>query len=142
VRLSDSVWQGNFGYRQNNFIHTNLLVIGYTAWQGFESFGREVVICDVDTFVTYSTMTNLDTIPFTLQFMPASLIEFYLRSQSTRSSIISDILPAVATYNPHQGIVLMLKARPQFEVNFLYQLKMGRISAKPNHLKFTWCLND
>jgi len=124
VRLSDSVWQGNFGYWQNNFIHTNLLVIGYTAWQGFQSFGRGVVICDVDTSVTYSTMTNLDTIPFVLQYMPSSLIEFYLRSQSTSSSIISAILPAVATYNPHQDIVLMLKAHPQIEVNFLHQLKM------------------
>ncbi|MBE9190449.1 hypothetical protein IQ230_08765 [Gloeocapsopsis crepidinum LEGE 06123] len=128
MRLSDSVWQGNFGYWQNNFIHNNLLVIGYTAWQGFHSFGRGVVICDVDTSVTYSTMTNLDTIPFTLQFMPSNLIEFYLRSQSTSSSIIASILPAVATYNPYQDIVLMLKAHPQIEVNFLHQLKIAPLN--------------
>lgn len=124
MRLSDSVWQGNFGYWQNNFIHTNLLVIGYTAWKGFESFGRGVVICDVDTQVTDSTITNLDTAPFVLQYMPSDLIGFYLRSQSIGSLIISSILPAVATYNPHQDIVLMLKAHPQIEVNFLHQLKI------------------
>ncbi|MGF1938332.1 hypothetical protein [Nostoc sp. ChiQUE02] len=124
MRPSNSVWQGNFGYWQNNFIHNNLLVIGYTGWKGFQSFGRGIVICDVDTKVTHPTNTSLDTVPFTLQFLPWDLIGFYLRSQSLNSSIISSIFPAVATYNPHQDILLVLKAEPQIEVNFLHQLKI------------------
>ncbi|MEH1939758.1 MAG: hypothetical protein V7L01_05990 [Nostoc sp.] len=132
MRPSNSVWQGNFGYWQNSFIHNNLLVIGYTGWQGFQSFGRGVVICDVDTKVTHPTNTSLDTVPFTLQFLPSDLIRFYLRSfqdcgtisQSICSSMISSIFPAVATYNPHQDILLVLKADPQIEVNFLHQLKI------------------
>ncbi|MBD6619864.1 hypothetical protein FNW02_29685 [Komarekiella sp. 'clone 1'] len=132
MRPSNSVWQGNFGYWQNSFIHNNLLVIGYTGWKGFQSFGRGVVICDVDTKVTHPTDTSLDTVPFTLQFLPSDLIGFYLRSfqdcgfisQSICSSMISSILPAIATYNPHQDILLVLKADPQFEVNFLHQLKI------------------
>ncbi|MEH2051377.1 hypothetical protein [Nostoc sp.] len=105
MRPSNSVWQGNFGYWQNSFIHNNLLVIGYTGWKGFQSFGRGVVICDVDTKVTHPTNTSLDTVPFTLQFLPSDLIGFYLRSfqdcgaisQSICSSMISSISPAVAT---------------------------------------------
>ncbi len=132
MRPSNSVWQGNFGYWQNNFIHNNLLVIGYTGWQGFQSFGRGVVICDVDTKVIHPTITSLDTVPFTLQFLPSDLIRFYLRSfqdcgtisQSICSSMISSIFPALATYNPHQDILLVLKADPQIEVNFLHQLKI------------------
>ncbi|WP_414513394.1 hypothetical protein [Nostoc sp. PCC 9305] len=132
MRPSNSVWQGNFGYWQNNFIHNNLLVIGYTGWQGFQSFGRGVVICDVDTKVIHPTITSLDTVPFTLQFLPSDLIRFYLRSfqdcgtisQSICSSMISSIFPVVATYNPHQDILLVLKADPQIEVNFLHQLKI------------------
>ncbi|MEH2284320.1 MAG: hypothetical protein V7K90_23860 [Nostoc sp.] len=132
MRPSNSVWQGNFGYWQNSFIHNNLLVIGYTGWKGFQSFGRGVVICDVDTKVTHPTNTSLDTVPFTLQFLPSDLIGFYLRSfqdcgaisQSICSSMISSISPAVATYNPHQDILLVLKAEPQIEVNFLHQLKI------------------
>ncbi|MEH1805060.1 hypothetical protein [Nostoc sp.] len=132
MRPSNSVWQGNFGYWQNSFIHNNLLVIGYTGWQGFQSFGRGVVICDVDTKVTHPTITSLDTVPFTLQFLPSDLIRFYLRSfqdcgaisQSICSSMISSIFPAVVTYNPHQDILLVLKADPQIEVNFLHQLKI------------------
>jgi hypothetical protein len=124
MRPSNSVWQGNFGYWQNNFIHNNLLVIGYTGWKGFQSFGRGIVICDVDTKVAHPTNTSLDTVPFTLQFLPWDLIGFYLRSQSLNSSIISSIFPAVATYNPHQDILLVLKAEPQIEVNFLHQLKI------------------
>ncbi|MEH2271277.1 MAG: hypothetical protein V7K68_23125 [Nostoc sp.] len=132
MRPSNSVWQGNFGYWQNSFIHNNLLVIGYTGWKGFQSFGRGVVICDVDTKVTHPTNTSVDTVPFTLQFLPSDLIGFYLRSfqdsgaisQSICSSMISSILPAIATYNPHQDILLVLKADPQIEVNFLHQLKI------------------
>jgi hypothetical protein len=124
MRPSNSVWQGNFGYWQNSFIHNNLLVIGYTGWKGFKSFGRGIVICDVDTKVTHTTNTSLDTVPFTLQFLPWDLIGFYLRSQSLNSSIISSIFPAVATYNPHQDILLVLKAEPQIEVTFLHQLKI------------------
>jgi hypothetical protein len=132
MRPSNSVWQGNFGYWQNSFIHNNLLVIGYTGWKGFQSFGRGIVICDVDIQVALSTITNLDTVPFTLQFLPSDLIGFYLRSfqdggvisQSMCSSMISSISPAVATYNPHQDILLVLKAEPQIEVNFLHKLKI------------------
>ncbi|MEH2346840.1 MAG: hypothetical protein V7K55_02345 [Nostoc sp.] len=124
MRPSNSVWQGNFGYWQNSFIHNNLLVIGYTAWKGFQSFGRGVVICAVDTQVTHPTITSLDTVPFALQFLPSDLIGYYLRSQSISSSTISSIFPAVATYNPDQDILLVLKAKPQIEVNFLHQLKI------------------
>ncbi|MDZ8087090.1 MAG: hypothetical protein RMY16_16255 [Nostoc sp. DedQUE12b] len=132
MRPSNSLWQGNFGYWQNNFIHNNILVIGYTGWKGFQSFGRGVVICDVDTKVTHSTITSLDIVPFTLQFLPSNLIEFYLRSfqdggfisQSMCSSMISSILPSVATYNPYQDILLVLKAEHQIEVNFLHKLKI------------------
>ncbi|WP_414570725.1 hypothetical protein [Nostoc sp. CCY 9925] len=132
MRPSNSVWQGNFGYWQNSFIHNNLLVIGYTGWKGFQSFGRGVVICDVDTKVTHPTNTSVDTVSFTLQFLPSDLIRFYLRSfqdsgaisQSICSSMISSISPVIATYNPHQDILLVLKAEPQIEVNFLHQLKI------------------
>ncbi|MEH2263353.1 hypothetical protein [Nostoc sp.] len=124
MRPSNSVWQGNFGYWQNSFIHNNILVIGYTAWKGFQSFGRGVVLCAVDTQVTHPTTTSLDTVPFTLQFLPCDLIGCYLRSQSISSSTISSIFPAVTTYNPDRDILLVLKAEPQVEVNFLHQLKI------------------
>ncbi|MEH2198355.1 hypothetical protein [Nostoc sp.] len=124
MRPSNSVWQGNFGYWQNSFIHNNILVIGYTAWKGFQSFGRGVVLCAVDTQVTHPTITSLDTVPFTLQFLPCDLIRHYLRSQSISSSTISSIFPAVVTYNPDRDILLVLKAEPQIEVSFLHQLKI------------------
>lgn len=141
MRLENSVWQGNFGYWQDRFIHQNLLVIGYTAWKGFQLFGRGVVLCNVDAQVTHPTITNLDTVSFTLQFIPSDLIEFDLRSHlvvlescstwgdpkttlSASSSMISSIFPAVATYNPHQDILLVLKAHPQIEANVLHNLKI------------------
>lgn len=48
MKLKDSDWQGNFGYWQKSFIHANLMMIGYSAWQGFLQNGRGVLVCDVD----------------------------------------------------------------------------------------------
>jgi hypothetical protein len=131
MRPSNIVWQGNFGYWQNIFIHNNLLVMGYKAWNGFQSFGRGIVLCDVVDQVTHSRMTNLEIVPFTIQFIPSNLIGFYLRSQSVSSlmsasisEMSASISAAVATYSPHQDIILMLKADPQIEVNLLHNLKI------------------
>ncbi|MBE9095250.1 MULTISPECIES: hypothetical protein [unclassified Tychonema] len=122
MRPENSVWQGNFGYWQQGFIHTNLLVIGYTGWKGFESFGRGVVVCDVDTQVLDSTMTSLESIPFHIQFIPINLMEFYLRSLSVDSSNIPFVIAATAKYNPEQDILLLLKFGRQTEVNLLSKL--------------------
>lgn len=100
------------------------MVIGYTAWKGFMSFGRGVVICNIDSQSSHSTITSLDKVPFRLQFIPANLIGFDLSWQLIDESMISSISPAVSTYNPHQDIILILKAHPQIEVNFLHNLKI------------------
>jgi hypothetical protein len=125
MRPENSVWQGNFGCWQQRFIHTNLLVIGYTGWKGFESFGRGVVVCDVDTQVLGSTMTNLELIPFEIQFIPLNLMEFYLRSLSVDSSTIPSVIAAIANYNPEQDILLLLKFGCQTEVNLLSKLAIS-----------------
>jgi len=125
MRPENSVWQGNFGYWQQGFIHTNLLVIGYTGWKGFESFGRGVVVCDVDTKVLGSTITSLESIPFTIQFIPLNLMGFYLRSLSVDSLTIPSILAAIAKYNPEQDILLVLKVDRQIEVNLLRKLAVS-----------------
>ena len=125
MRPENSVWQGNFGYWQQGFIHTNLLVIGYTGWKGFESFGRGVVVCDVDTQVLDSTMTSLESIPFHIQFIPINLMEFYLRSLSVDSSNIPFVIAATAKYNPEQDILLLLKFGRQTEVNLLRKLAIS-----------------
>ncbi|MEG5056632.1 hypothetical protein QUB60_01930 [Microcoleus sp. A2-C5] len=125
MRPENSVWQGNFGCWQQGFIHTNLLVIGYTGWKGFESFGRGVVVCDVDTQVLGSTMTNLELIPFQIQFIPLNLMGFYLRSLSVDSSTIPSVIAATAKYNPEQDILLLLKFGCQTEVNLLSKLAIS-----------------
>jgi hypothetical protein len=88
------------------------------------SFGRGVVICNIDSQASHSTITSLDKVPFRLQFIPANLIGFDLSWQLIDESMISSISPAVSTYNPHQDIILILKAHPQIEVNFLHNLKI------------------
>ncbi|MCW6051961.1 hypothetical protein K4039_18135 [Lyngbya sp. CCAP 1446/10] len=125
MRPENSVWQGNFGYWQQGFIHTNLLVIGYTGWKGFESFGRGVVVCDVDTQVLGYTMTNLESIPFQIQFIPMNLMGFHLQSLSVDSSNIPSVIAAIAKYNPEQDILLLLKFGCQTEVNLLSKLAIS-----------------
>ncbi|MEG3894207.1 MULTISPECIES: hypothetical protein [unclassified Microcoleus] len=125
MRPENSIWQGNFGYWQHGFIHTNLLMIGYTGWKGFQSFGRGVVVCDVDTKVIHSTVIHFEPIPFAIQFIPSNLMGFYLRSLSLDSSTISSVQAAVATYNPEQDILLVLKVNRQIEVNLLRKMAIA-----------------
>lgn len=125
MRPENSIWQGNFGYWQYSFIHTNLLTIGYTGWKGFQSFGRGVVACDVDTKVLDSRITNLESVPFTIQFVPSNLMGFYLQSLSLDSSAISSIQSAVATYNPDRDILLVLEADRQIEVDLLQKMAIA-----------------
>lgn len=121
----NSFWQSNIGYWQDSFIHNHLLVIGYTAWKGFESFERGVVICDVDTQMTHSTITGKKIVPdetFNLRFIDKARLTAYLSEWILQIKAITQILQAVDTYNPHKDIILFIKFNSSVEVNILKSL--------------------
>ena len=42
MRPENNVWQENFCYWQDGFIHANLLMIGYTGWRDFSLLDGEL----------------------------------------------------------------------------------------------------
>ncbi|NMG10461.1 hypothetical protein [Brasilonema sp. UFV-L1] len=118
----NSVWQSNFGYWQNGFIHANLLVIGYYSWKGFLKIGRGVVVCDVDAKAADPRTTSLDLIPFTTQFIPKQQVLTYIQKYGFEGGKLSVFLQVVNTYDPHKELVILLTINGHMEVNLLQNL--------------------
>ncbi|MBP5971878.1 hypothetical protein HW132_03790 [Brasilonema sp. CT11] len=120
--LQNSVWQSNFGYWQNGFIHANFLVIGYYSWKGFLEKGRGVVVCDVDAKAADPRTTSLDLIPFTTQFIPKQQVLTYIQKYGFEGEKTPTLLQVVNTYDPHKELVILLTINGQMEINLLQNL--------------------
>lgn len=124
MRIQDSVWQGYFGYWQNLFIHQNLLLIGYTAWNGFLTEGRGIVVCDVNISNNEPVNWHLDTVQYTLQFIVQSQVSAYLQQLELDLTIVAKLTQTVAAYDPTQEILVLLTGNGQVDVNLLQHLAL------------------
>ncbi len=124
MRLKDSDWQGNFGYWQKSFIHANLMMIGYYAWQGFLQSGRGVVVCDVDRKWTDSRNTGLEVIPFQAKFIAEQELIKSVQDFSLDKDLISVLVQSVGKYTPSQEIVLLMNLNQQIEINLFQNLNI------------------
>jgi hypothetical protein len=124
MKLKDSDWQGNFGYWQKSFIHANLMMIGYAAWQGFLQHGRGVVVCDVDRKDIDPRNTGLEVTLFKSQFMAEQELITSIQAFSLDQDLITVLVQAVGNYAPAKEIVLLLKMEQQLEINLFQNLKI------------------
>ncbi|MEG4577238.1 hypothetical protein QUA56_31885 [Microcoleus sp. N3A4] len=122
MRVEDNKRQGSFGYWQNLFVHQNMLTIGYTAWNGFLTVGRGMVVCDVNLPVNTPVNWQVDTVRYHLQFITELSVADYLQRRSIESSAISNLLQIIATYNPTQEIIILLTGDGQIEIDLLQRL--------------------
>lgn len=122
MRIQDSVWQGSFGYWQNLFIHQHILMIGYTAWNGFLTVGRGMVICDVDLPIAMPVNWTVDTVPHQLQFMAQSQIVDTLQQLELEPDTIFNVLQIVAKCDPAKEIIILITGSGQIDINFLQDL--------------------
>ncbi|PZV15354.1 MAG: hypothetical protein DCF22_07420 [Leptolyngbya sp.] len=132
MRLKDSVWQGNFGYWQTGYIHTNLLMIGYLAWSGFLQFGRGFVVCTVDAAAIATSATPLTLSPFTAQFIPAAQLSTALSLASmtgTLSACQPTEIPALQKqandYDPNRDAMILLIANGRMEASLLHNMAIA-----------------
>ena len=95
MKLKDSDWQGNFGYWQKSFIHNNLMMIGYSAWQGFLQHGRGVVVCDVDRTAIAPSNTGLEVTQFKSQFIAEQELISSIQAFSLDQELITVLVQAV-----------------------------------------------
>ena len=124
MKLKDSDWQGNFGYWQKSFIHANLMMIGYSAWQGFLQNGRGVLVCDVDRKAIAPSSTGLEIIPFKAQFIAEQELIKSIQAFSLDQDLITVLVQAVGNYAPDQEIVLLMKMEQHLEINLFQNLKI------------------
>ncbi|WP_375509949.1 hypothetical protein [uncultured Nostoc sp.] len=114
MRPEKSVWQGNFGYWQNSFIHTNLLVIGYTGWKGFQSFGRGFVVEGLapDALQQEKFIKNTNgQVPFYLtrfeDFHTSHSYDLVLFSESSQYIAVDDLAEGAAHLLSSAGYLLL-----------------------------------
>lgn len=124
MKLKDSDWQGNFGYWQKSFIHSNLMMIGYFAWQGFIQNGRGVLICDVDRKSIDPCNTGLEVTPFIAKFIAEQELIKSIQAFSLDQDLITVLVNAVSNYAPTQEIVLLMNLNQNLEINLLQNLKI------------------
>lgn len=124
MRPINSVWQGNFGYWQNDFIHANLLVIGYYAWNGFVESGRGIVSVDVEEKAIASNTTSLDLVQFNAQFVTKQHLALQMQAHRFDQESIDRLLPVVDNYHPQRDVILLLTANARPEINLLQNLKI------------------
>jgi hypothetical protein len=125
MQIKDSVWQGSFGYWQNLFIHQHILSIGYTAWNGFLTQGRGLVICNVDLVSDVAVDWRSETVRHHLQFISQGQCPNYLQQIELESAVIPNLLDIIDTYDPNRSIVLLLTGKGQIDINLLQQLAIS-----------------
>ncbi|NJL91060.1 MAG: hypothetical protein HC916_15670 [Coleofasciculaceae cyanobacterium SM2_1_6] len=129
MRSRNSEWQGNFGYWQQDFIHENMLVIGYYAWQGFMEFGRGIVSLQVD-LNTAKMRTNggdreLINSQFNYRFIGRKELSSQMQEYNFDPESIEQLLFVIDNYDPQQDIIVLLIANNHPEINLLRDLKIS-----------------
>jgi hypothetical protein len=125
MRPRNELWQGYSGYWQNQFIHQNILLLGYTAWNGYLNIGRGIVVCNVIDVISPSIDWSVDTVAFNPIFISQAQTTTYLQELELDSKIATTLLNTIATYNPTQAIVVLIVSNGAVDINLLQHLKIS-----------------
>lgn len=123
--MRSDLWQGYYGYWQNQFIRENLLSLGHAAWQGFTTQGRGMVICTVAIVEDEAVNWNSDIVEFTVQFVPLSDVSTYLQTLNLEATLIQHLVNTVQTYDPIQQILLLIQENERVDINLLQHLAIS-----------------
>ena len=125
---------------QQALIETNLIAIGYNAWNGYLKTGRGVVVCSTNSPLLDRLGEN-----FKSHFVPRPRLAAFLNAWlATPDTVIlqghhmnGHIIDAVDNYNPEQDLILLLESSNQ--VSFYY-LKNLPITPPESHQRvcFAW----
>ncbi|MDJ0615901.1 MAG: hypothetical protein QNJ63_03970 [Calothrix sp. MO_192.B10] len=122
MRIGNELWQGYFGYWQNQFILHNILTIGYTAWNGYMNVGKGMVVCDVVDAIPTSIDWSVDTVTFNRAFVPQGQVSSYLQTLELEKDAITALHKAIATYEPTQAMVILILGNGTVDINLLQNL--------------------
>ncbi len=123
--MQNELWQGYFGYWQNQFILHNILTIGYTAWNGYVNLGKGMVVCDVMDTIPPSINWSVDTVTFNQVFVPQGQVTPYLQTLELEKDAVTALHKAIATYDPTQAIVILIVGNGAVDINLLQNLRIS-----------------
>jgi len=124
METRNSLRQRHCGYWQDLFVEQNILMIGYTAWNGYLNQGRGMVVCHVLDVVSPSIDWGVDTVNFDLAYAPPHL-ESCFHVLEVENDAVTALLRAIATYDPTQAIVILVIGNGAMEINLLQSLKVS-----------------
>ncbi|MGK7952489.1 MAG: hypothetical protein AB4368_27810 [Xenococcaceae cyanobacterium] len=118
----NSVWQSSFSNWQPLFIRENLLPLGHTAWQGFLTQGRGMVVCSLAIRDVFSVNWRFDLVEYTSQFLPESKVAAYLQLLNLESRAMAVLIDRVQNYNPETELLLLINENGRIEINLLQNM--------------------
>lgn len=123
MRFQSDLWQGSCEDWIDHFIDQNLVVIGYAAWEGYIRCGSGLVVCQIPP--TISTRWQVETMSYELRFIRESQLINYLQGLKLDSETIATLLETIATYDPVNEIIILLKNDDQIDIDVLQRLAMS-----------------
>lgn len=121
----NDIWQGSCDDWIARFIDSNLLLLGYTAWEGYINFGRGLVVCEVKKPVNNLGKWEIEMMGCELKFIPESQVINYLQKSQLDRETILDFLEILTTYYPNDEIALLWEGNGQIELNLLQGLAIS-----------------
>jgi len=106
------------------FIQDNFLLIGYYAFRGFSTIGRGFIVCTVELPVSNLDM-RFHSWQFDTEFIVAESAASYLLRMGINPPQISSLVQAIASYDPHREIILLMNIDQQIEIFSLQNLKVS-----------------
>ncbi|HHP7230579.1 MAG TPA: hypothetical protein ACFCUY_06940 [Xenococcaceae cyanobacterium] len=123
----NSVWQSSFSNWQPLFIRENLLPLGHTAWQGFLSQGRGMVVCSLAVEDILSINWSLDLVEYKAYFLAESEMAGYLQLLNLESREVAILIDRVQNYNPETELLLLINQNGRIEINLLQNMAVSPI---------------
>ncbi|MEO0835938.1 MAG: hypothetical protein AAFY16_08125 [Cyanobacteria bacterium J06642_3] len=120
----NSVWQSSSSW-QPLFIRENLLPLGHTAWQGFLTQGRGMLVCGLAIRDVFSVNWRFDLVEYTSQFLPESKVAAYLQLFSLEDKAIATLIDRVQNYNPETELLLLINQNGRIEINLLQNMAIS-----------------
>jgi hypothetical protein len=125
MRLPIEVWQGCSGYWQSAFIRENLLPLGHAAWQGYQTQGQGLVVCDVEVVEATSVNWSGDVVKYQARYIPAAAMPDYLQAQGLKADYVSRLMDIVQTYRPEGELIVAIAGEGPIEINWLRNLAIS-----------------
>jgi hypothetical protein len=112
------------GFWQPRFIQDNFLLIGYHALRGFRSIGRGFILYVVEPPPSDLDL-NFHIWQFRTEFIATESAPSCLLEMGINPHQISSLMQVIASYDPHQEIIMSMKIDQQIEIFSLQNLKVS-----------------